>query len=333
MRKARSGIGVIVLTALITVTGCGSRADTAAAPATAVPVRLGYFPNLTHAQAVLAVGNGDFARAVSPSPFTARTFNAGPSVIEALFNEQIDIGYVGPGPVINGWVRSHGEGVRVVGGSAGSGVIIVARKGSGIRTMADLTGKKIATPQRGNTQDIAARHYVLGTLHAADTKNVLAIANADQAGLMSRGDIDASWAPEPWGSVLMRTTGATMVGEEKDLWPNKDFSLTVIVTTPAFLARHADLVADVLKVNADWTRKLNANGAQYAGPLDAELKMLTGKALPPGLTADALKRIHFTNEVIPGTFEANAQWATELGFARTTPDLTGMIEKPNVAAK
>ena len=304
-------------------TSTGSAA-TAAAPA--VDVRLGFFPNLTHAQAVLGIASGDFEKAVAPGKFTFRPFNAGPSLIEALFNHQIDIGYVGPGPVISAWTRSHGQAIRVVSGAAGGGVIIVASKDSGIHSMSDLAGKRVATPQKGNTQDIAARHYMTAVLHATDTHNVLPIANSDQAALMSRGEVDAAWDPEPWGTMLMRTTGATLVGEEKDLWPTKDFSLTVVVTSPEFLAAHPDVVAAVLKVNHDWTTKLAASAGQYADQLDTELATLTGKKIPAGVTAEALPRIHFSDVVVPGTFESNAQWATDLGFSRTTPDLTGLID-------
>ena len=280
MHRTRALRFLVPLVATLLV-GCG-KSPTSSAPgaSTAVDVRLGFFPNLTHAQAVLGIASGDFEKAVAPGTFTARPFNAGPSLIEALFNHQIDIGYVGPGPVISAWARSHGEAIRVVSGAAGSGVIIVARPGSNIHSMADLAGKRIATPQKGNTQDISARHYMTAVLHASDTNNVLPIANADQAGMMSRGDIDAAWDPEPWGTLLMKTTGATLVGQEKDLWPTKDFSLTVVVTSPEFLAAHPDVVAAVLKVNHDWTVKLAANPGQYADELDAELAKLTGKKNP-----------------------------------------------------
>ncbi len=136
--------------------------------------------------------SGELATAVAPATLTPRQFNAGPALVEALFAKQIDIGYVGPGPAINAYVRSHGQGVRVISGAAANGVVIVARPGSGINSMKDLAGKKIATPQQANTQDIAARHYLTAELKQTDLSNVLPIPNADQAAMMSRGDIDAT---------------------------------------------------------------------------------------------------------------------------------------------
>jgi NitT/TauT family transport system substrate-binding protein len=290
-------------------------------------VRIGYFPNLTHAQAVLGVESGDFAAAVGPSKLTARTFNAGPDLISELLAHHLDIGYVGPGPATNAFARSRGRGIRIIAGSADDGVGIVARAGSGIRTFADLKGRLIATPQSGNTQDIAARHFLMSVLGQTDTSNVKPIANADQPSMMAAGKIDAAWSPEPWGSILMKKTGATLVTQEKDLWPGKAFTLTVVVTTPEFLQRHPEIVARVLAVHRQWTQRLAADPQKYAGRLDAALAKLNGKPLPAGVTADALTRIRFSDSLVPGTLEANAKWAYELGFSREEPVLAGFVDE------
>jgi NitT/TauT family transport system substrate-binding protein len=321
-------ITTLLLAALTAIGAFGCDRKSAGPPAPLAEVRLGYFPNVTHAQAVLGIANGDFAKAVGSTKLTTRQFNAGPSLIEALFAKQIDVGYVGPGPVITAWARSRGDGIRVVSGAAADGVVIVARKDSGIKTLADLKGRKIATPQHGNTQDIAARHYVTAVLGQTDSDNVLAIANADQAASMARGQVDAAWSPEPWGALLMKSAGATLIGQEKDLWPGKTFALTVVVTTPEFLSAHGDVVAKLLAVNHDWTTKLAADPGKYAGQLDDALATLTGKRLPAGVTADALTRVKFNDDPSPATFEANAQWAFDLGFARDKPDLTGLVVTP-----
>jgi NitT/TauT family transport system substrate-binding protein len=318
----------LFLTLLASLLPACNRSDqsTPTSQPTPTDVRLGFFPNLTHAQAVLAVTSGDFAASIAPGKLTPQQFNAGPSLIEALFAHQIDIGYVGPGPAITAFARSHGQGIRVISGAASNGVIIVARKDSGINTLADLAGKKIATPQHANTQDIAARHYLTATLHQSDTNNVLPIPNADQAGMMSRGDIDASWAPEPWGSILISTTGAKLIAEEKDLWPNKEFSLTVIVTTPEFLAAHPDTIQKILAVNHTWTTRLNTEPQKYTPQLEQALLTLTGKSFKPGVVADALARVKFTDQPSPETFQANAQWSYDLGFSKEKQDTASLID-------
>ena len=184
-------------------------------------VRLGYFGNVTHAQAVLGVSSKDFENAVAPAKFSTKVFNAGPSLIEALFANQIDIGYVGPSPVLSAHEKSKGQGIRVIAGAAANGVLIVARKDSGISKLEDLKGKKVATPQHGNTQDIAARHYLQHVLKQENLNNVVPIANAEQSGLMARGEIDAAWAPEPWAARLVAEAKGKIIGEEKDLWPSR----------------------------------------------------------------------------------------------------------------
>jgi NitT/TauT family transport system substrate-binding protein len=309
---------------LIAISGC-DRNQTGSGSAGQVEVRLGFFPNVTHAQAVLGVTSGDFEKAVSPAKFTSVQFNAGPSLIEALNARQIDVGYVGPGPVINAFAKSHGQGIRVVAGAAANGVLIVARTGSGIAAMNDLKGRKIATPQARNTQDIAARHYVTAVLGQADSNNVLPVSNTDQFSMMQRGQIDAAWVPEPWGSLLISQAGATLVGQEKDLWPDKEFSLTVIVTTPEFLKNHADIVQKLLAVNRDWTNRLNSNPADCIPQLEDGLFKLTNKKLPAGVVASSVSHVKFTEEPLPATFAANAQWAFDLQFTREKTDLTGLM--------
>ncbi len=195
---------LLLLTPLLT--GCDRNAQTRQHE-----VRIGYFPNLTHAQAVLGVDSNEFQEVVGPGyRVVPSLYNAGPSLNEALLAGEIDIGYVGPGPALSAHARTRGRGVRVIAGAADNGVLIVARKDSGINTLADLKNRRLATPQLGNTQDISARHYLINVLGQNDASNVLPISNTEQSALMQRGQIDASWAPEPWGSRLIAETGAKL---------------------------------------------------------------------------------------------------------------------------
>lgn len=287
---------------------------------------LGYFPNLTHAQAVLGVASGDFDRAIAPLKFETKLFNAGPSLIEALFAGEIDVGYVGPGPALSAYQRSKGQGLRVVAGAASNGVVVVARKGSGIQSVADLAGKRIATPQLGNTQDISARHYLRSVLKQTDLTNVVPVDNAEQLAMFQRGDVDAAWVPEPWGQRLVTEAGATLVGEEKDLWPSKEFLLTVVVTTPEFLAKKPEVVASLLKVHRAWTRKLTSEPDAHTTELDDALSALNGKRLPPGVLTAALQRVRFTDDPGLDTLRTFATWKHDLGFDRGDVDLGALVD-------
>jgi NitT/TauT family transport system substrate-binding protein len=288
-------------------------------------VRVGYFANLTHAQVVLGIASGEFAKAVEPAELTAKVFNAGPALMEAFAAGEIDVGYVGPGPALNYYAVTHGEGVRVISGVAANGVVIVARKGSGIASVKDLAGKKIATPQHGNTQDIAARHYVTSVLGQKDHDNVIAVQNAEQAALMQRGEIDAAWVPEPWGARLVADAEGTIVGEEKDLWPGGQFSLTVVVTTPEFLRDHGDVVEKLLGVHRAWTKRLREDVAGQAGPLGEAMYKLTQKKLPAEVVKAALSRIVFTDDPLPATFKTMAQWSADLKFGPAVPRLDALF--------
>ncbi|HEV3190652.1 MAG TPA: aliphatic sulfonate ABC transporter substrate-binding protein [Polyangiaceae bacterium] len=289
-------------------------------------VKVGYFANLTHAQAVLGVASGDFERAIAPATLEAKVFNAGPSLVEALFAGEIDIGYVGPGPALFAHERSGGKGIRVIAGAAANGVVVVARKGSGIRVLADLAGKRLGTPQLGNTQDISARHYLSAVLKEADLGNVTPIDNAEQAAMFARGALDAAWVPEPWGQRLIAETGATLVAEEKDLWPAKEFLLTLVVTTPEFLAKRPDVVQSILRAHRTWTRRLTDDPDTFLNPLGEALLALTGKRLAEGILPAALKRVRFVDDLSTDSLRTFASWKRDLGFDRGATDLGGLVD-------
>lgn len=289
-------------------------------------VRLGYFANVTHAQALLGVDSGEFQQAISPVKLTTKIFNAGPSLVEALFAGEIDIGYVGPSPALSAYEKSRGEGIRVIAGAAANGVVIVARPDSGINSMADLAGKRIATPQLGNTQDIAARHYLTHILKQPNADNVLPVPNGEQAATMARGQIDAAWAPEPWGARLEKEAGAKLIAEEKDFWPDKEFVLTVVVARPEFLSQHPDLVAKLLTVHTSWTARLQSAPQAQVPALQSAMRELTNKTLDASAIEAAIARVKFTDEPLKETFDTFAQWALDLGFSKSRPDLTNLTD-------
>ncbi len=290
------------------------------------PIKIGYFANLTHAQAVLGVASGDFERAIAPAKLEAKGFNAGPSLVEALFAGEIDIGYVGPGPALSAHERSGGKGIRVIAGAAANGVVVVARKGSGIRVLADLAGKRLGTPQLGNTQDISARHYVSAVLKESDLGNVIPIDNAEQPAMFARGALDAAWVPEPWGQRLIAETDATLVAEEKDLWPSREFLLTLVVTTPEFLAKRPDVVQSILRAHRTWTQRLSDDPDTYLNPLSEALFILTGKRLGAGILPAALKRVRFVAAPSTESLRTFASWRSDLGFDRGATDLDSLVD-------
>jgi len=327
VRRAIPALAIIV--GLVLEPGAPSRPAETLHPDPASPpeeVRFGYFANITHAQAVLGVAAGDFQKAVGPSSLVTRTFNAGPSLIEALFAGEIDIGYIGPSPALSGHFQSRGEGVRVIAGSAANGVAIVVAPNSGIDSLEDLKGKRIATPQLGNTQDVSAKHCLLKVLGQPNADNVIAIPNAEQTAMMARGEIDAAWAVEPWAARLVAEAGGRIIAEEKDLWPNKEFVLTCVIVRPEFLEEHPDIVEKVLRVHVDWTSRLRQDAAAHVPALTDAMEQLTGKRLSSEIIADAISRVKFTDAALNDTLATFARWAYELGFSRHAPTIDGLVD-------
>ena len=333
----RSSVRRVVLAAVLVVAtvsgslvagGPWSHRAQASAPA----IRVGYFPNITHAQAVLGFGTGAFAHALPGVSVQGEVFNAGPDEMNALFAGAIDIGYIGAGPAIKGYVASHG-GLYIVAGAATGGSLLVARAGTGIKTVKDLAGKRVAIPQVGNTQDILLR-ALLARAHLSPTERggsvrILAVQNPDTLALFERGDLDAALVPEPWGSRLIATTGARIVLD----WQQIDGGttpVTVVIVAAPFLKAHPDLVVRFLRVHLTLTRQVQATHLrQYKGgvaaALNAQIKVLTGKALSAGVLSGALARTSFSTTIDQGALKRFAGYSIAAGFLKHDANIAALV--------
>jgi NitT/TauT family transport system substrate-binding protein len=304
----------------------------AAAQPKSTVIRVGYFPNMTHAQALVGRANGQFDKALGAGvQIEWKAFNAGPSAIEALFANAIDMTYVGPNPTVTGYVRSQGEAVRVIAGAASGGASLVVREGSGIKTAADFHGKKVATPQQGNTQDVALRAWLRANGMKPREKGgdvqVLPIANADQLTLFLKGQLDAAWAPEPWAARLVHEGGGRIFLDERDLWPNHQFVITDLIVHPKFLKEHPDVVKNFLRAHVELTEWITKNQAQAKQIMNQQLQKETGKALAPQVLDDAFSRMQVTYDPIRSSFLKSTQQAFDEGFlGRTQPDLSNLYD-------
>jgi NitT/TauT family transport system substrate-binding protein len=329
----------VTILASVLLAGCGgsdsSKTSDGGKSGSAQPttVRLGYFPNVTHAQAVLGVVRGDYQKALGSNvKLETATFNAGPSVIEAVFAGHLDIAYVGPSPIINGFVQSKGEEIRVIAGSGANGVLIIAAKTSGITSLEQLKGRKIASPQLGNTQDISAKDFVVTHLKTqlkekgGDT-DVIPIANPDIESLFAKGQLDAAWVPEPWGSRIIANGLANKIAEEKDLWPNKQFALTNVIARRAFLEQYPDLVERILTAHVALTADLQKDPSQYYDAINQELKKLTGKDLPKTVLEQSFAHTQFTTDPSAESFERFFTMGKELKLVKgDTLDLSKLVD-------
>ncbi len=297
-----------------------------------VVIRAGHFPNITHSQGVIGQANGWFDKALAPDARVDwKIFNAGPSAIEALFAGAIDLTYIGPNPAINGYVRSRGEALRIVAGATSGGAALVVRADSGIQKPEDFHGKKIASPQMGNTQDVALRGWLNG--HGLKLRErggdvqVIPVANPDQLTLFLKKEIDGAWAPEPWASRLIREANGRLFLDERDLWPKGQFVTTHLIVSTKFLKEHRSLVKKWIKAHVELTEWINKNLPEAKRVLNDEIKKETGKALPQPVLDDSFSRLQVTYDPVRSSLFTSAKWAFEAGFlGRERPDLSGIYD-------
>jgi NitT/TauT family transport system substrate-binding protein len=290
-------------------------------------LRLGHFPNMTHAQALIARASGQFEQKIGV-PIEWTSFNAGPTAIEALFADAVDATFVGPNPTINGYIKSKGSKFVIVAGSASGGAGLVVRRDAGIRTERDFHGKIIATPQLGNTQDVAARVWFLARGYKTREKGgdltVISLANPDQLTMMQKKGIHGAWTVEPWLSRLEFEGNAVLYLDEKTLWPQGQHVTTHLVVRKAFLASNPELIKNLLRALVEVTQTINADKADATRVVNAELKKLTGKALADRVIDQAMQRVEFTWDPIRASLYGAADAAREIGFLRTEPNLQGI---------
>ena len=317
-RRVAAGLAVTLLGALA-LTGCGSSGESSSSS-----LRLAYFPNLTHASAIYGVSQGTLQQALGSVKLDAsKTFNAGPAAVEALFANQIDATFIGPNPAVNAYIKSKGDAVRIVAGATSGGAALVVKPG--IDTAAELKGKKIATPQLGNTQDVALRYYLKQhglstTTTGGGDVSVVPQDNSQTIDTFAQGQIDGAWVPEPYAARLVTEGGGHVLVDERTLWPDGRFATTVLLVRTDYLNANRQAVQNLIQ------GEINANAAMAADPQKAQqivndqIQKITGKGLKPAALAAAWKTMTFTENPIPSSVLASAQHAQDVGLL----DLNGM---------
>jgi NitT/TauT family transport system substrate-binding protein len=295
-------------------------------------IRFGHFPNITHAQGVIAhalsrQGKGWFEERLGPNiEIQWFTYNAGPSATEAIFAGSLDLTYVGQGPALNAHFKSNGEEIRVISGAANAGAALVVKTDSVIKTSADFRGKKIATPQLGNTQDISCRAWLKANgfkvTQTGGDVTVLPTANPDQLALFQNGGVDAVWTVEPWVTRLEREAKARVFFEDKDI------ITTWLVSSAKFLRDHRDLAKKISEANVELTKWIQDHPDEAQKILVAEMKAETKADFAPDAVAQAWKRIKFTTDVPREMIAKAVQDGKDAGFLKGATDTSRLIENP-----
>jgi NitT/TauT family transport system substrate-binding protein len=325
----RAGLGAVLGTALLALSACG--APSASQTAGESVLRVGFFPNITHSQALIGLARGDFQQALGDDVrLETIQFNAGPSAIEALFAGEIDMTYIGPNPAINGYVQSDGQALRIIAGASSGGAAFIVRPEAGIRTAADLHGRTLATPQLGNTQDVALRNYLLtnglDTVERGGDVEIVPTENSQILNLFQLGQIDGAWVPEPWASRLIVEGGGELFLDERDVWPGGDFVTAHLIASPGLLEQHPDLVRKWLEAHVAVTRWAAGHPEEAQQLLNQEIERLTGKPLAPQVLEMAWSHLRPTWDPIAPSLTASAEAAYRAGFLAEEPDLSGIYD-------
>ena len=309
--------------------GGGGGSSSTAKSSGHVDLRLGYFPNLTHATALVGVTNGIFAKDLGSNvTLQTKTFNAGPAEVEALFANAIDIGYIGPNPTINAFQKSNGQAVRLIAGATSGGAGLVVKPS--INGPADLKGKKLASPQLGNTQDVALRNWLKKnglntTTEGGGDVQILPQDNAQTLDTFKSGQIDGAWVPEPWTSRLVIDGKGKLLVNEGTLWGGGKFLTTNVIVRTAFLKDHPDVVKNFLKGHVEATNYINANPSQAQTVANQAIAQLTGKALSTQVVESAWKDLTFTWDPLAGTLREEATDAQSAGLLQNA-NLKGLVD-------
>ena len=291
------------------------------------PVRFGHFPNITHVQGLVAhqlsrLGKGWYEQRLGV-PVEWFTYNAGPSATEAIFSGSLDVTYIGPSPVLNAYAKSKGADIRILAGAANGGSSILVRPQANIKTIADFKGRKIASPQFGNTQDVQIRALLTANgfriTQTGGDATILPTQNADLLNLFQQGGIDAAWAPEPFASVLELEGGAVNFLEDRDT------NVTMLVSSVAFLKSRPELAKKLAAAHRELTDWIKANPAGARELLVAELKELTTKEPKAAVVDKALSRTILTNDISRPSLEKMVENAKTAGFLTEFPPMDELL--------
>jgi NitT/TauT family transport system substrate-binding protein len=315
----------LVASALVAACG-GSTTQSGSQPVT---LRIGHFANLTHATALVGLENGTYAKTLgSGVVLKTSVFNAGPEAVQALLSNSVDASYVGPNPAVNAFVQSHGQAVRVISGATSGGASLVVR--DGIASAADLRGKRLSTPQLGNTQDVALRWWLsqqgLKTNpQGGGDVTILPQDNAQTLQAFRSAQIDGAWVPEPWATRLIVEGGGKQLVDERDLWPGGRFATTLLVVRTDFLKAHRDVVKRLLEAQVQADLFVNRQPTEAQRIANDALAGLTGKRLGDQVVSTAWTHMQFTDDPLSVSVGAEADHAQKVGLL-TRVDLRGMTD-------
>lgn len=282
-------------------------------------IRVGVVPNLTHAPAFVGLAQGRFQKRLGGEvPVDLKLFWAGPPMIEAILSQELDLAYVGPGPMLNGYFRSKGEAFHAIAGVTSGGAAFIVAKGVPFRTSLDLQGKRLATPQIGNTQDIALRSWLadlgLKAKEVGGSVSVVPVQNPLQLPLFLRGEIDGIWTVEPWVSRLVSKGGGEILFDESSLWEGGRYLTVALIASQDLLERHPEWIERWLMAHVETINWMRSHPEEAQEIARSEIYRLSDLDLEPEVFAQGWKRLEFTYDPLRATLKEMARRALKIGY-------------------
>ena len=326
------GFGIAAIIAIAIVVGLGSGQE----QSNRDQIRVAFFPSIGHAVPIVGLGNGIFQNGIGEEiKIETKLFDSGPQVIESVFSSSIDVAYVGPGPVINGFLKSNGNDVKILAGAASGGASFIVQPDSGLDSIENFDGKRIASPQISNSQDVSLRHYLasnnLQPVEKGGTVFVLNISNPDIYTLFAKGEIDGAWVPEPWATMLVEELDGVRLFNEEKLWPNEEFASVLLIARTDYLENNPELVENWLKSHEETVTWINTNPDKSKSIFDDFLKKHMGKSLPTKIIDESFSNLTITSDPIKNSVLTFAERADSLGYlGRTGYNLDGIFYQPDL---
>ena len=282
-------------------------------------IRVAFFPSISHAAPIVGIENGIFESSIGQEiKIETKLFDNGPQVIESIFANSIDVAYVGPGPVINGFLKSNGNDIKILAGAASGGASFIIHPDSGLDSIENFDGKRIASPQISNSQDVSLRHYLasnnLQPVEKGGTVFVLNISNPDIYTLFAKGEIDGAWVPEPWATMLVEELDGVRLFNEENLWPNEEFTSVLLIARTDYLEKNPELVKNWLKSHEETIAWINANPDKSKSIFEGFLKKHMGKSLPTKIIDESFSNLTITSDPIKSSVLIFAERADSLGY-------------------
>ena len=294
-------------------------------------IRVAFFPSIGHIIPIVGLEEKIFEKGIGEEKqIETKLFDSGPQVIESIFSGSIDVAYVGPGPIINGFLKSDGKDIKILSGAASGGASFIIQPNSGLESLENFDGKRIASPQISNSQDVSLRHYLeshgFKSVEKGGTVFVLNISNPDIYTLFAKGDIDGAWVPEPWATILVQELDGIRLFNEEKLWPNEEFASVLLIVRTEYLENNPETIQKWVESHEKTVTWINANPDKSKSLFSSFLIDYMGKSLPTKIIDESFSNITITSDPIKNSVIIFAERADSLGYlGRSGYNLDGIF--------